>query len=82
MGRIHALAGDGEVLRDLAVFRRAYALVGVGWLMAPSGWPGLQPLADAAYRLWARWRLAFTGRPNLEQLCLDRCQVQRPAAGG
>ena len=80
MGRIHALAGqdpakgggDGEVLRDVAVFRRAYALVGLGWLYAPSGWPLLNTLADGAYGLWASWRLRFTGRPPLAQLCSER----------
>jgi len=80
MGRIHALVGqgpakgggDGEVLRDVAVFRRAYALVGLGWLYAPSGWPLLNRLADGAYGLWASWRLRFTGRPPLEALCRER----------
>ena len=76
MGRIHALAGQGpgnsEVLRDVAVFRRAYALVGLGWLYAPSGWPLLNRLADGAYGLWAAWRLRLTGRQPLEALCRER----------
>ena len=72
MGRIHALDGQGEVLRDVAVFRRAYALVGLGWLYAPSGWPLLNALADGLYRLWAAWRLPLTGRPTLEALCQER----------
>ena len=76
MGRIHALVGqspgEGEVLRDVAVFRRAYALVGLGWLYAPSGWPLLNRLADGAYGLWAAWRLRLTGRQPLEALCRER----------
>ena len=72
MGRIHAITGDGQVLRDVAVFRAAYRLIGLGWLYAPSGWPGLQQLSDGLYGLWARWRLALTGRPNLDQLCSCR----------
>lgn len=75
MGRIHAIRADGTVVSDLAVFRQAYALVGLGWLLAPSGWPGLAWLADAAYGLWARWRLPFTGRGSLEQVCQDRCRL-------
>jgi predicted DCC family thiol-disulfide oxidoreductase YuxK len=71
MGRIHALGADGQILRDVAVFRAAYQLIGLGWLYAPSRWPGLATLANAAYGLWARWRLALTGRPSLEELC--RC---------
>jgi len=73
MGRIHAISESNQVLQDVDVFRRAYALVGLGWLYAPSGWPGLRQLADLAYSLWARWRLRLTGRPSLEELCLNRC---------
>lgn len=72
MGRIHALAADGTVLRDVAVFRRAYQLIGLGWLYAPTSWPLLGPLANSLYRLWAAGRLRLTGRPSLEQLCAER----------
>ncbi|MFZ0409536.1 MAG: DUF393 domain-containing protein [Cyanobium sp.] len=72
MGRIHAIAADGTVLRDVAVFRRAYDLIGLSWLYAPTHWPLLGPLADALYRLWAAARLQLTGRPDLEQLCAQR----------
>ena len=74
MGRIHAIAADGSVLVDVAVFRQAYALIGLGWLYAPSGWPGLKQLADGMYGLWARWRLPLTRRPDLDQLC--RCRSE------
>lgn len=74
MGRIQAIAADGEVLRDVAVFRRAYGLIGLGWLYAPTNWPGVRQLANAAYGLWARWRLRLTGRPSLDELCSDRCR--------
>ena len=72
MERIHGLTGTGEVVRDVEVFRRAYALVGLGWLYAPSRWPLLRGIADGLYRLWARWRLRLTGRPPLDQLCCER----------
>lgn len=72
MGRIHAISADGTVLRDVAVFRRAYQLVGLGWLYAPTGWPGIAQLADGAYAIWARWRLVLTRRPSLDQLCDGR----------
>lgn len=72
MGRIHAIAADGAVLRDVAVFRRAYELVQLGWLYAPTGWPLLRPLVESFYRLWAAARLRLTGRPDLETLCLQR----------
>jgi len=72
MGRIHAIAADGSVLQDLAVFRAAYRLIGLGWLYAPTRWPLVRPLVDAAYGLWATGRLKITGRPNLDTLCQSR----------
>jgi predicted DCC family thiol-disulfide oxidoreductase YuxK len=72
MGRIHAIDSEARVLRDLEVFRRAYALIGLGWIYAPSRWPLLASLADAAYRLWAMLRLPLTGRPSLDRLCSGR----------
>ena len=72
MGRIHAIEADGTVLRDVAVFRRAYQLIGLGWLYAPTRWPLIGPLADAVYGMWARWRLVLTRRPSLEELCDSR----------
>jgi predicted DCC family thiol-disulfide oxidoreductase YuxK len=69
MGRIHAIAADGTVLRDVAVFRLAYALVGLGWLYAPTTWPLLADVVNGLYQLWAAGRLRLTGRPSLEQLC-------------
>jgi predicted DCC family thiol-disulfide oxidoreductase YuxK len=82
MGRIHAINADGTVLRDVEVFRRAYELIGLGWLYAPSRWPLLAPLLNAVYGLWARWRLAITGRPGIDQLCQGRrsCQLGGDAA--
>jgi predicted DCC family thiol-disulfide oxidoreductase YuxK len=86
MGRMHALRADGEVIQDVEVFRQSYGLVGLGWLYAPTRWPLLRPLVDALYGLWARWRLAITGRPSMEVLCQGRCQTtpgpQGQAVGG
>ncbi|MGB1416432.1 MAG: thiol-disulfide oxidoreductase DCC family protein [Synechococcus sp.] len=73
MGRIHAIRGTGEILTDVAVFREAYRLIGLGWLYAPTAWPVLAPVIDWVYGLWADWRLRLTGRPSLDTLCEDRC---------
>jgi predicted DCC family thiol-disulfide oxidoreductase YuxK len=62
MARIHAVLPDGRVIEGMEVFRRAYAAVGLGWLLAPSRWPGVGRLFDAAYRSFARNRLRWTGR--------------------
>jgi len=32
MERIHAITAEGEVLTDIAVFRRLYQAVGLGWV--------------------------------------------------
>lgn len=74
MGRIHAIQADGRVLRDVAVFRSAYQLIGLGWLYAPTAWPLIGPIADGLYGLWARWRLPLTRRPDLDQLCSCRSE--------
>ena len=62
MARIHGVLPDGRLIEGMEVFRRAYAAVGLGWLLAPTGWPGLRWLFDAAYRWFARNRLRLTGR--------------------
>lgn len=80
MGRIHGVLPDGRVVEGMEVFRRAYAAVGLGWLLAPSRWPVLGRLFDAAYRLFARNRLRFTGRAGAG--CDDRCAVHATTAPG
>ncbi|MEB3307203.1 MAG: DUF393 domain-containing protein [Cyanobacteriota bacterium] len=78
MGRIHGLEADGRIVRDVAVFQRAYALIGLGWIYAPAGWPVIGALIDRLYTLWARWRLLITLRPNLDRLCDARAGHCRP----
>jgi predicted DCC family thiol-disulfide oxidoreductase YuxK len=64
MARIHGALPDGRLVEGMEVFRRAYAAVGLGWLLAPTRWPGLRRVADAAYRWFARNRLRLTGRSD------------------
>lgn len=73
MGSIHGLTPDGRLVTGVEVFRRAYAAVGWGWLWAPTAWPILRPITDAAYRWFARRRLWLTGR---QQRCdIGTCRV-------
>ena len=73
MDRIHALLPDGSTIEGVEVFRRIYRIIGKGWLMSWTGWPILRPIADAAYRLFARHRLRLTGR----HACADgRCATR------
>ena len=69
MARIHAIRADGEILKDVAVFREAYRCVGLGWIYAPTEWPLIGLLIDRIYALWASRRLRMTGRASLDQLC-------------
>ncbi len=62
MARIHGVLPDGRIIEGVEVFRRLYAQVGLGFLLAPTRWPLLRPLFDAAYRVFARNRLRLTGR--------------------
>jgi predicted DCC family thiol-disulfide oxidoreductase YuxK len=75
MARIHGVLPDGRVIEGMEVFRRAYAAVGLGFLLAPSRWPGLRRLFDAAYRVFARNRLRWTGRAGVCEA--GHCEVRR-----
>ena len=65
MARIHGVLPDGTLIEGVEVFRRAYAAAGLGWLVAPTRWPGLRQLSEWAYRVFARNRLRgrFNGDP-------------------
>jgi hypothetical protein len=42
--------------------------------------PGIDPIANAFYGIWARHRLSITGRPELDELI--RLRVERTTANG
>jgi predicted DCC family thiol-disulfide oxidoreductase YuxK len=80
MARIHAVLPDGSLVEGLEVFRRVYAAVGLGWLLAPTRWPLLRGVAEAGYRIFARNRLRWTGRADAcESGHCTRPQPPRPA---
>ena len=62
MGRVHAFRAGGEPLIGMAAIRAAYGEVGLGWLLRPTGWPGLRPLFDRLYQWFARNRYRIRGR--------------------
>lgn len=62
MAEIHGRLPDGTPVTGMEVFRRMYAAVGLGFLLAPTSWPGLRNVSDAAYARFARDRLKLTGR--------------------
>lgn len=70
MDRIHGRLPDGRLVEGVEVFRRLYAAVGFGRLVALTRLPGIRQLFDVAYRLFARNRLRITGR------CVDgACEI-------
>ena len=62
MDQIHGVLPSGRLVKGMAVFRRAYDAVGLGWLLAPTNWPILRGFFDAGYEWFARNRLWLTGR--------------------
>lgn len=75
MGVIHGVYPDGRVVRKVAVFRQAYREVGLGWLLAPTGWPGLRHIADWGYEWFARNRLAIGRLLGAKECETDRCDA-------
>ncbi len=80
MGQIHGVLPNGRVIRGMAVFRRAYDAVGMGWLLAPTNWPILRRFFDAGYQWFARNRLRLTGRGG--KCDTGRCQTACGSAHG
>ena len=81
MGRIHAVLPDGTVIKNVEVFRRVYEILGMGWIYAVTKLPIIGSIVDRLYGVWASWRLALTGRPDLATIVADRqkrieCETQ------
>jgi predicted DCC family thiol-disulfide oxidoreductase YuxK len=74
MGSLHGVFPDGRMTRGMETFRQAYRAVGLGWLLAPTGWPVLRLLFDFAYAVFARYRVRM-GR-LFGRSCGDRCAVR------
>jgi hypothetical protein len=72
LARIHGVLPDGTVIEGMEVFRRAYAAVGLGWVLAPSRWPLLGRGFDAPT---AGSRATGCGSPAA------RRNARRPASG-
>lgn len=74
MDRIHGRLADGTMVEGVEVFRRLYAAVGFGPLVALTRLPGVKQVLDVAYDVFAKNRLRLTNR------CVDEtCRVQHHA---
>lgn len=74
MGRIHAVLPNGEIVRDVEVFRQIYDILGIGWIYAVTKLPVIGRVADILYGVWADYRLLLTGRANLQTIVAQRQQ--------
>ena len=76
MERIHALKSDGTLIKDIKVFQEAYALIGLGWIYAPTKLPIFDKFIEFIYGIWAKYRLKLTFRPSIEKLCTEKgCEL-------
>lgn len=55
--RLHGVRSDGTVVEGMAAIRAAWRAAGLGWVMAPTGWPVLRWFADLGYLVFARYRV-------------------------
>lgn len=62
MARIRGRLPDGAWIEGVEVFRRLYAAIGFGWLVAVTRVPPLSLLLHLGYRVFAANRLRLTGR--------------------
>jgi len=74
MSNLHGIMENGEIIRGLDVLAYSYELIGLGWVYYPLKIKFLSPILRLVYRYWAKYRLQITGRPNIEKLCISRCE--------
>lgn len=83
--RMHAVDANGRQWHGVPALRLAYASVGLGWLWAPTGWPLLRPLFDAAYAGFAAHRqgISRAAAPLLDRIAAARlARMQRCSSDG
>jgi predicted DCC family thiol-disulfide oxidoreductase YuxK len=81
MGALHGVLPDGRVVRGLEAVRRAYRAIGLGWLVAPTGWPVVGQVCDQFYGAFAHNRIRL-GRLFGTRCESDACVVAPGASGG
>lgn len=74
LGVIHGVFPDGRIVSKVEVFRQAYRAVGLGWLIAPTGWPVLRWVFDSLYSLFARYRVRL-GRLFGRSCASGKCSI-------
>jgi predicted DCC family thiol-disulfide oxidoreductase YuxK len=75
MGSFHGVFPDGRLTEGIETYREAYRAVGLGWVLAPTGWPVLKQVFDWFYFLFARYRVRL-GRLFRRKCTTDRCSIR------
>lgn len=76
MGRIHGILPDGKIIKNVAVFREIYEILGMGWVYRITKNHLIERIADLSYGIWADYRLKLTGRQPLEIIVKERkCRI-------
>ena len=76
MSNLHGIRENGQIIFGVDVLAYAYELVGLGWIYFPTKLPILSNLIRVLYKYWAKNRLNFTGRDNLQKICESKCKIQ------
>jgi predicted DCC family thiol-disulfide oxidoreductase YuxK len=71
---LHGFLADGTLILGLDVTCRAWNLVDKGRWLAILRWPLVRPVADLAYRVFARYRSSFSWWLTGQRRC-DSCQL-------
>lgn len=65
---IHAVKGNGEVVKGVPVFSLAYEKVKLGWIFKITTWPIVKEIVDIGYTLFCRYRTNITRGASVESL--------------
>ena len=77
MAEIHGVYPNGAIVQGMPVFREAYRAVGLGWIMAPTGWPILKQLFNGLYLLFAKYRLSLGGLFGAKRCQDGNCRLPK-----
>ena len=77
MAEIHGLYPDGTVIKGVPVFRAAYQAVGLGWLVAPTGWPVFNIVFAQLYTLFAKHRIYLGGLLGAKRCQEEVCGLEK-----
>jgi predicted DCC family thiol-disulfide oxidoreductase YuxK len=75
MERIRGRLPDGTLIEGVEVFRRAYAAVGLGPIVALTRAPGVKQALDLGYHWFAKNRLKLTGRCDANGCAVPRAEL-------